>query len=133
MSLVADYSDSDSDLDETPEVVTVAAPALVAVPAPCASPPVPLPSADDLFAGNIKPSSAAPPSFVRQTTLVPKPNKRSHDEVADPLPLVEKNVKVKVRSLVPPQLRNRRPNVSTEDVAAWNTLQTLKQQRKSDI
>ncbi|EQC40181.1 hypothetical protein SDRG_02829 [Saprolegnia diclina VS20] len=125
MSLVADYSDSsDSDV-ETPVVVAPAA----AVAAPCTAKPIALPSADDLFAGTVKPSSvSAGPSFLAQRQT-PKPTKRALDEPTVAAPT--KNAKVKTRSLLPPQLRNQRPNVSTEDLSAWNTRQTMSHQTSS--
>ncbi|KDO24371.1 hypothetical protein SPRG_10449 [Saprolegnia parasitica CBS 223.65] len=126
MSLVADYSDSSDSDAETPVVV---APAAV-VAAPCAAKPIALPSADDLFAGTVKPSSvSAGPSFLVQRPTPKPPTKRALDEPTVTTPT--KNAKVKTRSLLPPQLRNRRPNVSTEDLSAWNTRQTMNHQTSS--
>ncbi|KAG9406678.1 hypothetical protein AC1031_002998 [Aphanomyces cochlioides] len=124
MSLVANYSDSDSSEDEK-EVKTVEK--------PCAKAPVALPSADDLFADNFKkPASvgaftsntARQPAATPMLPTQPVP-KRSIDD-AELKNDVRKPVRRKVRSLVPPQLR--RPNVSTEDLSAWNSQKTMKQQ-----
>ncbi|OQS04039.1 hypothetical protein THRCLA_20992 [Thraustotheca clavata] len=146
MSLVADYSDSDSDSEQ--EDTSVAA--------PCTSKPVALPSADDLFSGNVKASAFAPPTtsvprppalpcaddlFSGKTSrpstssssnflpkaVITKPNKRQHEEEGSST----KKVKAKTRSLLPPQLRNKRPNVSTEDLSSWNTRQTMKYRESS--
>ncbi|CAK4069980.1 unnamed protein product [Aphanomyces euteiches] len=121
MSLVANYSDSDSSEDEK-EVKTVEK--------PCAKAPVALPSADDLFADNFKKPASVGAFTARQPAATPAlPTqpvpKRSIDD-AEIKNDVRKPVRRKVRSLVPPQLR--RPNVSTEDLSAWNTQKTMKQQ-----
>ncbi|KAF0689863.1 Aste57867_18708 [Aphanomyces stellatus] len=132
MSLVANYSDSDSSSDEESNDVQV-----TGAFQPCAKAPVVLPSADDLFA-DIGPkkmasfaafsASSAPPraSSVHHTTQssvassVPKRALECSDSI-DP-----KHARRKVRSLAPPQLR--RPNVSTEDLSAWNTKKTMRKQ-----
>ncbi|TMW65620.1 hypothetical protein Poli38472_008262 [Pythium oligandrum] len=128
MSLLCDYSDSSASEDEeeqtTPQTETTSSE---------------LPSVDDLFSGNApltasryppKPAMAMADATKRRASDGANESdaKRARTE-KNPVEKPIQSAKAKpALPFAPPQLK--RPNVSTEDVGAWNTQRTIQHQEQ---